>query len=552
MPAPAAALNVDTIGYVRVSTEDQAGERKTSLADQRAALHALAGQLGRRLRPEAVFVDPGVSGGSASGRPGFMALVAYCEARPRAPGALGFVLVLNDSRWGRFPNPEENTYWRFRLELAGWVVRFVEAEAEDPLARAVLRTVHSAQASAWRQAIRENSKRGARAAARKGLWQNEAPLGYRRCATDAAGVARILEPAQRKGDHEETRLVPGPAPEQDLVRYAFTTFDGGGVSLGALIRDLAVRWPAKRWSRATLGALLRNPVYVGDVVWCRRGRDDRTHQQHPQPADAWVVATDAHPALIDRALFARVQARLAANRRTTRAVLGGYPLSGFIRCAQCGGVYIGGGGPKGPPGDPDRYRFYRCNGADAGRCPGPTGTLQKRWIEPRVTQLIAAALAAPSVQTMIRAELERRLAALAADAPVRRGTSDDAVRRLEAERVRVAELAARGVLQDDEAGVQLARIRAELATAKAAQDQQRFAERRQRASGNEREQLIAVAGRFGDMMRRAPSGALQRELLRPWIHRMVVDKHKRKLVVELRVLPALAGILGSVAQGGRG
>jgi DNA invertase Pin-like site-specific DNA recombinase len=114
------------IGYVRVSTEDQARDGKSSLEDQRLAITALARKLGHTLEPANVFADPGVSGQSAEGRPGFMALIAYCQMHPRPSKAPGAVLVLNDSRFGRFRDPEEATHWRFHLKRLGWHVRFAE------------------------------------------------------------------------------------------------------------------------------------------------------------------------------------------------------------------------------------------------------------------------------------------------------------------------------------------------------------------------------------------------------------------------------------------
>src|SRR5690348_17681845 len=107
-------MTPDTLGYCRVSTESQAREDKTSIADQRAAIERLAETLGRQLSDAAVFTDAGVSGADAEGRPAFMRLVAFCEANRRSARSPGYVLVLNDSRFGRFRDPEEAVVWRFR------------------------------------------------------------------------------------------------------------------------------------------------------------------------------------------------------------------------------------------------------------------------------------------------------------------------------------------------------------------------------------------------------------------------------------------------------
>jgi DNA invertase Pin-like site-specific DNA recombinase len=194
------------IGYLRVSKEEQARGDRTSLPHQRARLAQLADALGLTLAQ--VFEDPGVSGGTAEDRPGFQALLRYCLAHPQPRRSPGLVLVYNDSRWGRFADPEEATYWRVHLSKhAGWTVRFTEGDdTADPLARGILRSLYSSQASAYRDQVRQNATQGARGTAAQGYWQNEAPLGYRRQATSATGATRVLQPGQRKADDERVRL----------------------------------------------------------------------------------------------------------------------------------------------------------------------------------------------------------------------------------------------------------------------------------------------------------------------------------------------------------
>ncbi len=156
----------DTLAYLRVSSDSQAREEKTSLADQARAIAQLASRLGRTLAPRATFTDPGKSGQTAEDRPAFMALVAYAQAHPRPRSAPGLVLVLNDSRFGRFGDPDEAAFWRVVLAKAGWRVRFAEGDDTDDLVgRSVLRAIGGAQASAYSHALRANAKRGTRGAA---------------------------------------------------------------------------------------------------------------------------------------------------------------------------------------------------------------------------------------------------------------------------------------------------------------------------------------------------------------------------------------------------
>lgn len=537
----------DCVGYIRVSTEQQAGENRTSLPEQRRALQDRAGALGRVLDPDAVFVDAGISGATAEGRPAFMAMLAFCEAHPRASGD-GVILVLNDSRFGRFDDPEEATHWRFVLKRLGWVVRFAEGDdVMDTFARGVIRFIGSAQASEYRANLKRTARRASRATAAEGRWQNKAPIGYRRLASRLDGTKRVLEAGQRKADDEVTRLTPGPDDEQEIVRFCFATYAAGQTSIHGLVRQLRERWPSKRWSPATLNAVLKNPAYVGDVVWCRRPHDKaEAKKTRVRPRDEWVVVRDAHPALVSRTLFAEVQARLAQNKKETRATSGGYPLSGLITCASCGHGYTGGGGNRGPANDPDRYRFYRDSAVE--KIPNPcktkgTGTLSKRWIEPAVVRAIGAVVADPRVQSIIIEELDRALEALFDTTSARRQQLTKERTELLGRRGRLVDSIGKGTLENTEAAPVLAQLRAQISGVEAELERLQFSERRATAVSELRDRLVRMAADFEGSALRAGGSAL-RELVRPWLASATYAKDTRILTLKIRRIPDVMGLPG--------
>src|SRR5690606_11358704 len=91
-----------------------------------------------------------------------------------------------------------------------------------------------------------------------------------------------------------------------------------------------------------------------------------------------------------------VQRFLARNQRETSPTHG-YPLSGLVSCAVCGSAYIGGGGRKGPPEDPDRFRQYRDLGYARRCCPGKVGSFRAIDVEPFVVDAVASELEAADV-----------------------------------------------------------------------------------------------------------------------------------------------------------
>lgn len=534
---------LDTVAYLRVSKEEQATADKTSLAHQRHAITAKAGQMGRTVGR--VFADPGYSGGTAN-RPDFLALLAFCEAHPRPATTPGVVLVYNDSRWGRFPNPEEGAYWRVHLLRFGWRVRYVEGDDSDDITvSSLLRALHGSQATVYRETIRKNARQGARGTAERGYWGVEAPIGYRRMAIDQQGRTRVLDVGQRKGDGERVRLTPGPEPEVALIRWLFTTYAEGAASLGRLVDAAEARWPAKRWSKPVVGALLRNRAYAGDVVWMRRTADplERAHGMHRDPSQ-WVVTRDAHPPLVERALFDRVQALLTRNRTETSPTAGGYPLTGLIHCAHCGHPYIGGGGRKGPPTDPDRYRFYRDSAVDRRHpCPGPIGTVTKRILERLVYRTVAQVVSRPSVVAEMAAGFAALIASVGEDAVSRRAHLITARDRAHARRDRLLRLVASGTATEAEAAAVLAECRVQIDTATSALDQLRGDDHRTHHLTAERDRVLALARDFAAQMERM-DGNGRRALIRPWIEGATLDKQKRTLTMAIRLLPVAHDVIG--------
>lgn len=550
-PVPRARAVEATVAYLRVSKEEQARPDKTSLADQLARVRGRATAMGRSVGR--VFEDAGASGGSAN-RPAFQGLLRFCEGNPRPLTSPGIVLVLNDSRWGRFPNPEEGAYWRVHLDRLGWKVRYAEGDDSDDLTvSSIQRALYGSQATAYREAIRRNAKQGAAGTAAQGWWGCEAPLGYRREAVNArTGRTRLLDIGERKAPDERVRLAFGPEPEVVLIRWLFESYAAGTVSLWGLCEQARARWPERSWKRTTLHAILRNPAYVGDVVWMRRANDaaGRT-SSYRFGVPGQVVKSDAHPALVSRATFDAVQRRLAANRKETSPTAGGYPLSGLILCSACGCPYIGGGGRKGPPEDRDRYRFYREDPVERRvRCPGPMGTITKRMLEPLVLDAIGDVVRQPSVAGLIAEEFNRVLSATGDDQEARSRAITTQRERAEARRTRLLRSVADGLCSEAEAQPVLAECRRDIDTATTELEQLRFEGRQAERLGSERERLVSLALDFPALAKRLEGRAL-RELVRPWLQRATIDKTKRKLVLEIRRIPAEGAFIGLYSAPGR-
>ena len=192
--------------------------------DQCDAIEALAERLG--VSVDEWFTDPGVSGATVEGRPGFQALLAACERRALPQASAGLVLVLNASRLGRFLDPEEGAYWRHHLRRMGWEVRFAEGDVEGD-ASSIIRAIAGLEASTYRRNVVANTRRGMKGAADQEFWTREAPFGFRRMVVHPPTSERVLEIGQRKTPDEKVQLTPRD-DEAKIVAWMFRTYAAGG------------------------------------------------------------------------------------------------------------------------------------------------------------------------------------------------------------------------------------------------------------------------------------------------------------------------------------
>ncbi|MDR3766152.1 MAG: recombinase family protein [Butyricicoccus sp.] len=118
-----------------------------------------------------------------------------------------------------------------------------------------------------------------------------------------------------------------------------------------------------RWTYATVGRLLTNEIYCGNMVQGRYGSVSyKTKQNRPRPRDQWFRVEGTHEAIISPALWQRVQERLRKRARPGTPVPN--PLAGKVYCISCGcPLRISSAHGK---------RYLRCptHTADRAACPG--------------------------------------------------------------------------------------------------------------------------------------------------------------------------------------
>jgi len=91
------------------------------------------------------------------------------------------------------------------------------------------------------------------------------------------------------------------------------------------------------WSAKSVGDILKNRLYAGDMVQGRqRVKSYKIHTQEQVPENEWFIVENTHVPIIDREIFERVQELLKRDTRTAPQQNKLYLFSGFLRCADCG------------------------------------------------------------------------------------------------------------------------------------------------------------------------------------------------------------------------
>jgi site-specific DNA recombinase len=319
--------------YTRKSTEEGLEQEFNSLDAQRESAEAfIASQQGEgwTCLPDR-YDDGGFTGGNTD-RPGLQRLLADIEA-----GKVDCVIVYKVDRLSRslldFARMME-TFERHKVSFVSVTQQFNTATS---MGRLVLNVLLSF-AQFEREIISERTRDKIAATRRKGKWSGGRPvLGYD---VDERGYHLVVNEA-----------------EAIRVRAIFALYLEHEALL-PVVRELEKRgWTNKRWvtrsgkeeggdgfTKTNLHRLLTNVVYVGRV----RYKDE----VHP----------GEHAAIVDPAVFARVQDLLRRNGRTggapVRNQFGAF-LKGLLRCGPCGCAMSPSHTTKGEK----RYRYYVCSNA---------------------------------------------------------------------------------------------------------------------------------------------------------------------------------------------
>ena len=402
--------------YARVSS---AGQKKDqTIGSQTAALRAHAATSRLEVPEGWVFQDEGHSGAT---------LVRPALERLRdlaAQGCVDVVLVWSPDRLAR-----KFAYQALLAEefaRAGVRVEFVKNGPRGDSPEDQLLVQFQGMFAEYEKAqLMERYRRGKAYRAQAGSVNvlSGAPFGYRyvRKTPQAGACYEVLQHEAVLAGELFRRYADDGATIADLARW----LTGQGVP---------TRTGKHRWDRSVIWGMLRNPAYAGRAVF---GKTQAIHAQPAlnrvarlqgrttprpvktvdRPREEWTEI--AVPAIVDEDTFARVQQRLADNKKfaTRNSTLPPSLLQGLAACAACGYGYY----RTSTRTARRKIYYYRCLGSDNYRYEGGrvcgNKPVRADYLDTVVWDHITGLLADPA---LIRAEIDRRLAQARASDPVTR------------------------------------------------------------------------------------------------------------------------------------
>jgi site-specific DNA recombinase len=351
---------------------------------------------------------------------------------------------------------------------AGTEVCFLNGPTGDRPEDALLTQFQGMIAEYEKAQIIERTRRGKAHRAKTGVVNvlSGAPYGYRYV---------------RKSDHAEARYEI-LEPEATIVRELFCSYTQEGCSIADLARWLTqqqvpTRTGKARWDRSTVWGMLRNPAYAGRAAFAKTARTDRQPRltrrarlagqavsRNPvtcdRPPEQWVQIPV--PAIVSEETFQLAARRLADNRRfAARNTKVPSLLLGLAACERCGYAYY----RTSTRTATRTLYYYRCLGSDDYRyehgrvCANLP--VRADYLDQVVWEHVTGLLADP---TLVRAELDRRLAELQAANPT---TATRA--RLEREQTRTATAISRLVEAYQEQLLSLEELRSRMPALRARQ-----------------------------------------------------------------------------------
>jgi len=330
---------IQVAAYCRVSTdkEDQANSFET----QQRYFREWIDQNPEWMLQE-IYADEGISGTNTKKRTQFNRMI-----RAAREGKIDLIITKEVSRFAR--NTVDTLEYTRELRRRGIGVLFLNDNINTMDSDGELRlTIISSIAQNESRMTSDRVKWGQRRCMERGVVFGGSLLGY-----DVVGGKLRINPEGAK-----------------IVRIIFHKYLNEHKGSGVIAKELREEGiPSSRgnlkWTAPTVLKILKNEKYCGDLIQQKTYTPDYlSHEKKYNKGQLdFVVLRDHHEPIIDRETWEAVQQEMARRNIGDRQKSGHgnrYPLSGKLKCAQCGSSFMS-RTKKNRSGE--AYKIWRCGKA---------------------------------------------------------------------------------------------------------------------------------------------------------------------------------------------
>ncbi len=178
------------------------------------------------------------------------------------------------------------------------------------------------------KSIKRRLHNGTLKSVQEGCYLANAPYGYKNCKINKKSSLEIFE------------------EEAKFVRMVFDLYANSGMgtqSIAYTINSMGAKpHRAQQFNRTSIAAMLRNPVYIGKVVWNKkhtlnRGVLGKKMVTVYHDKSEWMIIDGLHPPIVDEDTFNRANEILTSKYHkpyNDGTIIN--PLGGILKCKECG------------------------------------------------------------------------------------------------------------------------------------------------------------------------------------------------------------------------
>lgn len=329
--------------YVRLSKEDGDKLESDSIQNQKGIIEhhiKYLKSLGEEIVSIKIYSDDGYAGGNFD-RPGYRQMIADVEA-----GKINCIIFKDNSRLGR-NYPELGRLMEEYFPQMG--VRIISVlnhidSFRDPqgYCSAIVSFSNIMNDDYIRQLSVKIKSTFALKRERGEFLGNYAPYGYLKSPEDrhklivdpeAAEVVKLIfnwyaEGLSASGIVKQLnamQIKPPSVYKTEQGCKGFVKHSSGGVKHNV-------------WALTTVNSILRDEVYIGNLIQGKfKSVSYRSKKMVPTDESEWTVIEGTHDPIITDEIFTIVHDRIARHTRVSPRSSTSYLLSGFVKCAYCGG-----------------------------------------------------------------------------------------------------------------------------------------------------------------------------------------------------------------------